>query len=201
MKDVQAITVNYNTPILLRIAITSLRNVYPELPILIIDGSEYASHGYKMAERLSLDFTRVQVKHMLKNIGHGCGMNIGIEMTDRKQILIFDSDIRLLRPCVEAMKKKIDDKVLGVGMCLKVNERGYDCPDGKIPYLHPFFALINRQVYERMKPIKNHGAPMIDTMISCKEKMYKIVDYPLAGKVYHKWRGTRKINPQWFKDL
>ena len=61
--------------------------------------------------------------------------------------------------------------------------------------------LINMAVYDKCKPIKNHGAPLVDTMHSAHEQGISVISFPVEDYICHAWKGTRRINPKWLEDL
>jgi GT2 family glycosyltransferase len=201
---IQAVTVCYNTPDLLRQAVTSVKRFYPKLPIFIIDGSDYNSPCFQMCELLQSEFDNIRVRHFLRNIGHGAGLDYAIRHTESEFILLMDSDIRMDQPCLEDMIAKLPMNALGIGQVYTVNKRGFVDTTG-CDYVHPFFALLRRANYDKCKPVKNHGAPLIDTMWSARRKRLKVIPYDLqpyrGHKVWHRWKGTRDIHKLWYNDL
>lgn len=195
-----AITVCYETPDLILRAVSSVKNLYPDMPVFIVDGSKYASPCFEAVEELQQRFRGITVRHTLYNIGHGNGLQYAIEQTKSEYILTFDSDIKLLGGCLPQMKRLLTPGVLGCGMVVTVDAAGFCRPEG-IPYLHPYFALLRRSEYNKVRPVKNHGAPFIDTMISAHKRRRKVIEFDLRSYVEHKWKGTRSIHKTWAKDL
>jgi hypothetical protein len=134
-----------------------------------------------------------------KNIGHGEGMKIGIDKAKTNLIALIDSDTIMKAPILRSMEVKMDENTFGVGKVITVDEKGMNSLEG-IEYLHPYFCLINKELYRKCEPIIHHGAPMINTMISiAKMNKYKLIDYNLDNKIIHLGRGTRMLNPKEFK--
>ncbi|MFA5418968.1 MAG: glycosyltransferase family 2 protein [Bacteroidales bacterium] len=195
-----AITVCYNTPALIATAVQSIKMFYPDMKIIIIDGSPMFSECYQKVEELQQKYPKIVIRHMLRNIGHGAGLQIGVKETKSDNILFFDSDIKLKDGCIAEMRSLLTPGVLGCGYVCRVNSDGYNTPGG-MRYLHPYFALIKRSEYLKCSPARNHGAPLIDTMKSAKKNKMKVLDFDLSKYVEHKWRGTRNINPKWMEQL
>jgi hypothetical protein len=83
---------------------------------------------------------------------------------------------------------------------MDVNENGINCVDG-IKYLHPYFALINKEMYKRFKPFYHHGAPCLNAMkdINNKGLQNKLIHFDLEKYIKHLGRGTRLLDPKEFR--
>jgi len=194
-----AIIVSYNTADLLRACYNSIRKFYPELPVIIIDGSHHANECFTYSKSIADKFTRVA--NVEFNIGHGPGMKLGIGMCQTNYFLLIDSDVTIDKAgVIEGMEathqSKADTLVYGCGKVVQVNETGNNVDKG-INYLHPYFALINKTAYLNHEPFINHGAPLIKTMLSI---FYPniLVSFPVDEFVTHKGRGTRELKPKEF---
>lgn len=201
MDNVTAIIVSYNTPDLLRACVESIRKFYPALKIIIIDGSPPDSDCWIYCHKLMQE-PNTLVKCVEYNIGHGNGVKMGISMCETEYFLLVDSDVEILSPILEDMLipfKKGD--CYGVGEIISVDENGNN--GGNILYLHPHFALINKEKYLKHSPIMNHGAPMLNAMKS----ISNVYDCGLAfcpdfkNRYVHHERGTRKLNPKEFNPV
>lgn len=159
---ITGITVNYNTPQLLERAYNSVRR-WHNFPIIIIDGSDNTESKKLQAENTTVVFTG-------HNIGHGRGLDMGLRLCKTPYALIFDSDIEMLRTPVKNMMKYMNENVYGVGWITHIGDDGFDYGTpgrnhmNKIPYLHPYFALINVDNYSRFEPFVHHGAPAYKAM-------------------------------------
>lgn len=193
------IIVSYNTAEYLRRCYDSIRSKYPEMPVIIIDGSNNDNECYHYSK--SLNGGNTMVKNVGYNIGHGNGMKMGISMCSTDYFLLMDSDAEILVPCIEEMESKMDDSpgAYGVGQIVMVNRNGVNETSG-IPYLHPYFALIRRSMYYSYAPAIHHGAPLLKSMIDLYEQggVVPLISYDLSGKVNHDWKGTRRLNPPEF---
>lgn len=203
-KDVSIIIVSYKTHALLKAAYESIRRFYPEVQVIIVDGSPKDTSCYKYAKEIKGKFTRVFTLN--KNIGHGPGMKLGIENCNTKYFLLMDSDVEILRSgVIEKMKIHLefihecqpDYTIYGIGPVMCVNETGVNSENG-IPYLHPHFALIKKKAYLKFKPIINHGAPMLAAMKSLHEAGQFPFHFNVSRFIIHKERGTRALNPREF---
>jgi hypothetical protein len=138
-------------------------------------------------------------------------MNAGIQMCRTRFALIFDSDIVMLKSPVEQMLAMIDEDTYGVGAFDYVDKRGFgknnhsqEWRDAAVKYLHPYFQLINVEIYRRFPPYVHHGAPCFKAMNEIKrqglsDKILK--EFPGAsiyGSEYikHDTSGTRSVRKQ-----
>ena len=218
IEDVTAITVCYNTKGLMKRAYESIRKFYPDMKMLIIDNSDRGNPCAEYVQSLTEE-ENVRVIKTGRNVGHGPGMNLGLRNCETKYALIFDSDIKLEKDCLPEMLKQMNDDIFGVGKIVHV---GLDGNNGKprftnpkamkyyayyskakrsftIPYLHPFFQLINVEKYRKHKPYIHHGAPCLQTMFHIYEKQKSnklLVNFPVDDYVLHEGRGTRRVYPE-----
>jgi glycosyltransferase involved in cell wall biosynthesis len=183
-----AITVCYNTPDLIEAAINSIKRFYPELKIIIVDNSPQGGMCYRRVDYIKKSFSNITVIHTNSNVGHGVGLNIGIEASKEENILIFDSDIEMRVPCLEVMQMGLKDNY-GIGQVIITDDKGYNSEKG-IKYLHPHFAIIRRSYYRIFAPYRNHGAPMLDAMKGLDTSSVQIKDFPVGNYILHKERGT-----------
>jgi len=213
--DITGITVCYNTKDLIERAYTSVRKFHPDMPIIIIDGSDATNPCAQYVKSLESDLTTVI--SLGYNIGHGRGMHMGINRAKTPYVLIFDSDIEMLKSPVDAMLDIMESDTFGVGWIEHTDYDGYgvgarkDHEAESMPYLHPYFQLINVANYRKYHPYVHHGAPCYLTMLDIykrglSDKVLK--DFPglghSAGKDYgwegkprefirHDVRGTRNM--------
>jgi GT2 family glycosyltransferase len=198
MIDVTGIVVCYNTTRLIEIAYNSIRKFYPNMPIIIVDASNVGTPCAAYVDGLKSDKTTVITPG--RNVGHGRGMHLGITHAKTKYALIFDSDIEVVSDCVPAMLEKMEEHTFGIGHVLHVDIRGNATKrrPGKlaIPYLHPFFHLINIQNYMKYKPYVHNGAPCLSTMYDLYRRKLSgkvLINFPtLTDHIKHKGRGTRE---------
>ncbi|MBA7673766.1 hypothetical protein ES703_81970 [subsurface metagenome] len=157
VEDITGITVCYNTKNFMERAYNSIRKFHPDMPIIIIDGSDSDDPCAAYTKGLMSNLTIV--KSVGYNIGHGRGMHMGIELAKTKYALIFDSDIEMLKSPVEAMLAMMEPDTFGIGYIEKTGMDGYEY--GAHPHhrgqpymkmLHPYFHLINIANYHKYHP-------------------------------------------------
>jgi len=170
VKDITGITVCYNTKDLIARAYNSVRKFHPNIPIIIIDGSDSNNSCATYVKTLASSLTIV--KSLGYNIGHGRGMHMGIGLVKTKYALIFDSDTEMLKSPVNQMMKMMEEDTFGVGYIEKTDFGGYEygvrpqhTKQGLMLYLHPYFQLINIKNYHKFHPYVHHGAPCHLTML------------------------------------
>jgi GT2 family glycosyltransferase len=190
---ITGIVVNYCTPEI-KTAVNSIKKFYPKLKIIVIDGSPQMSEGYTACDELRSINTKII--HVEKNIGHGHGLNHGITFAKTDYILIFDSDIEMIRLCLNDMLHELSvKKCYGIGEIQITDENGFNKPQG-IKYLHPYFALISREKYKEFSKFLHHGAPLIKTMNEINAvNQGLLLNFPVKNYVRHDYKGTRKLNP------
>ena len=163
-RAITGITVCYNTKELMQRAYESVRHFHPEMPIVIVDGSDANDPCAAYVSGLASDLTTVvQPGH---NIGHGEGMCLGINTAQTAYALIFDSDIEMLKSPVDAMFAMMEPDTYGVGYTEKSGMDGYEygahvhhAGQESMRMLHPYFQLLNIANYRKFHPYVHHGAP------------------------------------------
>jgi GT2 family glycosyltransferase len=200
MDNLTAATVTCNTKELLERSVGSVSQFYPDLKIMIIDGSTKALK-YNLPKNTEL-------YAMGYNIGHGPGMNLAINMCQTPYILLFDTDIVMEGPCIEKMMELFEEDTFGVGDIYPVSQSTYfiQFGDGSedIPVLHPYFHIVQKKIYEKYFPYVQNGGPTFLTALDIfsrglSDKILK--KFPVLDYVEHRWRGTRDVRPpDMFKD-
>lgn len=198
--DVTGITVCCNTKGLIEKAYNSVRRFHPEMPIVIIDGSDPKNPCAIYLQNLRSEKTEVILPR--RNIGHGQGMCMGIDQAKTKYALIFDSDIEMLKSPISQMLGMMEDDTFGIGHICKTGFDGFgyrESPQHKkeswILYLHPYFQLINIRNYRKYHRYVHHGAPCYLTMVDIHKKALSkkiLKKFPNLGTyVKHYISGTR----------
>lgn len=200
VQDITGITVCYNTKGFMEIAYNSIRKYHPNMPILIINGSDLNNSCTLYLYSIMSDKTEIVM--LGYNIGHGRGLDFGINRVKTKYAMLFDSDIKMLKSPVRQMLRLMRKDTFGVGSISRIGFDGNDC--GKMPrheiegcllYLHPFFQIINVANYKKYHRYVHHGAPCYLTMIDIHKRELSdkiLIDFPgLGNDIKHYVRGTR----------
>lgn len=193
MHQTTALIVNYGTPVLTRQAVWSLRSLYADLPILVVDsGSPDDSlvHLRALAEDVQ-PFTLLTVDH---NVHHGPGLDLALRHIQTPWALVFDSDCIAFRlGLLEGMRAEAEAaEAYMVGHRMLVNEEGYPAEAGApaFAYVHPKCALVRRAQYLDLPPFEKHGVPCLRNEKAAAERGWPLVHFPVDAYVYHIGRGT-----------
>ena len=196
---------SHNTVDLLQNAYESIRKFHPDMPIIIIDGSDKDDPCYSYASSLASAVTTVGVCGY--NIGHGRGMDAGIRLCKTRFALIFDSDIVMLKSPVQLMLDMMEEDTYGVGYLEKSAYDGYEYgakPQHKNkPYmymLHPFFHLLQVSEYHKFHRYVHHGAPAFKAALDIHKQGLtdKIIKrFPGLGHTHGKGFGWSAVPGEW----
>lgn len=162
------ICVTYNTAELFKTAFESFRRFHPHMDFTIIDNSDRSDPCWHYVESIK---NVANVIHTDANIGHGRGLDLGLRRCGDDLAVVFDSDIVMLRSPLAQMTAMMDSETYGIGWITTIGHDGFDfgTPDRghtiPIPYLHPYFAMINVAQYMKYHPFVHHGAPWFKTAI------------------------------------
>ena len=219
MKNLTGITVTCNCKALLERAYKSIRVFHPDMPLMIVDGSDKQNSCHDYVKNLPYSDPLVSIRCFDYNIGHGLGMDFALQRVATEYALIFDSDIEMKKSPIDGMLAEFDEDTYGVGYIERTGLDGYEYGAHKhhknepeMRYLHPYFAIISVARYKEFWPFVHHGAPCYLAMLDIHKKGLSdkiIKEYPglghTAGKgwnwignpnlgyVRHDTRGTRDI--------
>jgi len=196
LSNITAISVSYKHKNLIETAVSSIQKFYPELKFIIMDNSGENTECRNFVKNVLAKDPNIQCMYSNINIGHGKGMHALLQSVKTEYAVIFDSDIEMKSPPIEEMYKLIDNKY-AVGRLIYVDVRGVKTinPPNGIPYIHPYFCLINVNQYKKFKPFFHHGAPCLGAMhdIYKKKKSDLLVSFPIANYVKHDFGGTSRL--------
>lgn len=199
---VTAIIVSFNTAVLTQGAVATLRQAYPELPIILIDnGSSDGSEtlGPQLTQKYQVQY----VRHYT-NIGHGPALHQGILRCTTPYVLLLDSDCTVHKGgFVEAMLARFaeDSALYSVGW-LRYVDRYSGVPlewhliqppaSQFCGYVHPSCALLDRAKYLSLPPAFHHGAPLLENMRAVEAAGYRLEGFSVGTYVEHMVAGTRR---------
>ena len=148
VQNITGITVCYNTKDFMKAAYDSIRKFHPDMPIVVVNGSDLNDPCTLYLSSIRSNNTKVMA--MGRNIGHGRGLDYGIRRVNTKYAMLFDTDIEMLKSPVKQMLNKMEDDSFGIGSVSKIGYDGNNCGKSKghkikgcLSYLHPFFQIIN----------------------------------------------------------
>lgn len=175
---VTGICVSYNTKDLLQRAYESVRKFHLGMQVIIVDGSDSSPEGIKCREYVkSISYNNTISILAVNNIGHGKGICLGLEHVKTPFVLLFDSDIEMLKSPVQDMLDLMEENTYGVGYNEQADLGGHEwgsrkdhMKEGPMKYLHPYFCLIQLKEYKKYQPFIHHGAPAVNTMLDIYRK-------------------------------
>jgi len=174
--EVTGVVVTYDAKHLISKAYESVRSLHPDMKIIIVDGSNSKDPCYTYTTELRKD-KNTTVIHAGYNIGHGRGMCVGIYYTQTPFVLLFDSDIEMLKSPVQGMLDLMEEDTFGVGYFERTGFDGFDyganshhASEEWMLYLHPYFQLLQIKNYKKFYPYVHHGAPCYLTMLDIHKK-------------------------------
>ncbi len=194
--EVTAVIVNYNTPALLEVAVSSLRRWYPFIHFILIDnGSDIESLQHLDKYKIEFPGT-IEVILNKGNMHHGPAMDQGIRLAVTPFVFILDSDCEILQggliEQMVALLRQSPSRYIA-GKVISMNKRGFDTElnaPGSILYVRPFCMMVKRDIYLPLPPFQLHGAPCLTNMRSAVEKGFELVHFPVEEYVRHEGRGT-----------
>lgn len=185
---ITALTVNYNTPELLEGLLISFRQFY-DIPYTVVDGSD--EYNFEKIKGFPEKY-EIELCHFNYNVHHGPGLAWGMQHIKTEQILLLDSDIKILNNmAIENFKANLRAESYGIGGICFVNDIGMNIING-MKYLHPACALLNREVALRYPLPILHGAPMINTMVHIHYNKLDILQHEpnIINSIAHLGSGT-----------
>ena len=195
MLPVTTVIINYRTADLTRRAIESFRGFYPAKQLLLIDNGsrdesvevlENSRHRFPQFTEVLLNTT---------NLHHGPAMDQGIHQLQTRYVFFVDSDCEISRGgFLELMIDELEHRQMGyaIGHRVWMNRRGFDIENNRnaIPYIRPYFMLIQRELYLRLPPFEKHGTPCLKNMKTAKEHGFALINFSVGDYVNHRGRGT-----------
>ena len=197
LDDITAVVVNYQTEQLIEVAVASFREFYPDVHLVISDNNS-TDGSWEWIKEQEDEVTKVVLNEA--NIGHGPALNSAFIEAATRFVFTFDSDVTFLREgLLEQMLLEIED-AYAIGWLRWVNRSGVSVLEGKpfnkdrfCPYIHPYAALYNRNIYLSLAPFGNRGAPAVVNMHDAKKNGIEVKPFVLTSYVSHLVAGTRRM--------
>ncbi len=193
---VTGVIINYKTPDLLRRAVTSLIQYYPELPLLLIDnGSDYQSTTLLHDFRERRPHT-VRLILNTRNLHHGPSMDQALRELSTPFVFFLDSDCLVTHgDFIERMQGRLqeEDHHYAIGKRISMDHRGFDVKEStneSIPYIRPLCMMLKRELYLALPPFELHGTPCLENMREASKRGLTLLDFPVDQFVAHEGRGT-----------
>lgn len=189
--DITTVIINYQTPDLLKTAVTSFTHYYPDLPLLIIDNGS-KDDSPTVINNLCKTEKAVSAHYLPKNIYHGPAMDFAARTLVSSDFVFFlDSDTETRKPgFLEKMIKHLDEPAAyAAGEILTVNARGFKSKKGFQILMTPYM-LINRKYYLNLPPFEHHGQPTLANYKAAQLRGLALKEFPVSDYIFHHWRGT-----------
>lgn len=189
--DITTVIINFQTPDLLRTAVTSFKKVYPEVDLLILDNGS-KDNSIEEINELKCRFDNISVIELKENIYHGPAMDLVCKKYISSDYTFFlDSDTETKQGgFLEQMYSQFDaKKVYGVGEFNIVNNRGFKSDTG-LRILQTPYMLLDTEIYNRLPPFIHHGQPTLFNFKKAQEDGYELEEFNVSDYIDHRWRGT-----------
>ena len=193
---VTAVIVHYQTPDLLRVAVSSLCRLYPGLPLLLIDNNSKDESASVIAALCDSFPGAIRVLRNAANLHHGPAMDQALRELTSRYVFFLDSDCEVLQGgLIERMEELLRDRPhnYAVGQKVFMNGRGFDVADaapGATAYIRPVCMMLARDLYHTLPSFQLHGTPCLRNMTEAVRSGYGLIDFPVSLYVAHKGRGT-----------
>lgn len=189
--DITTVIINYQTPDLLTTAVSSFKEQYPDMELVILDNGS-KDNSAEVIEGLKETYPKVSFIGLSQNIYHGPAMDLLCKEHISSEFIFFlDSDTETKRGgFLEQMYSLFDDvNVYGVGELNVVNKRGFKSESG-LKILQTPYMLLKREVYNDLPPFVHHGQPTLFNFKAAQEKGLRLKEFRISEYIDHEWRGT-----------
>ena len=189
---VAAVTVHYQTPDMLRLAIESFRKYYPAVPLLIIDnGSDEA--GRYAVQYIESKYTVVtRGLYLPENIFHGPAMHRAMSEVAEDLVFFFDTDTEMLQGGLLKTMASLfeqDPLLYAAGKTAVVNARGFHAAEGTTIIQTPSM-MIRRSLYHQLPSFEHRGMPTLANFAAAHRMKYHFADVAVEQYIRHDGRGT-----------
>jgi glycosyltransferase involved in cell wall biosynthesis len=193
MPSTTFVIVHYRTPKLIRQCHASIREFYPDFPVIVVDGGSTTDTSTQALKAIA-GHERTTVLFKSRNIGHGPGLHEGIKKAGTPYVLTMDSDCIVQRGgFVEIMIDRLrPQRVYACGKLVHVNRYGQKIEQGGLRYVRPVTALWDRNVYLSYPPFDLHGAPCLRNELYAARDGWRVESFPVDDYVLHLQRRTRE---------
>lgn len=200
---VTVVIVNFKTPHLVKLAVTSLLSHYRVDTLVVDNGSRDDSASVIRA--LEQQRKCVTAVYNNDNLGHGPALNRAFRSVSTEFVFALDSDCEVLKgkfleKLIVRMDK--DSNLYAIGWRRWVDRRSgvprewhLDNPPSKnfVAYAHPAASLYRLSMYRKLRPFIHHGAPALKNMIDAERRGFEVQSYPVFKFINHLKAGTRRM--------
>lgn len=192
--NILTVIINFQTPGLLKEAVSTFTKTYPDQDVLIVDNGSQ-DNSRETIQEIEETSSRIKTLFLENNIFHGPAMDLVLNKSSNYDYLFFlDSDTETRKTgFLEAMYEiaEKDDNVYAIGQKAWVNKRGFKDEQGFQIILTPYMFL-RRALYSYFPPFFHHGQPTLQNFFEATDNGYKLVNFPIEKYIFHHWRGTAK---------
>lgn len=191
MDSVTTVIINYQTPDLLKTAVDSFKEFYPDVSLLLVDNGS-KDHSQDAINTLVHKYNKTNSVFFKKNMYHGPAMDEVLKNHLESDFVFFldsDTETRKSGFLEEMMDQLSGNKLYGAGEIIHINDRGFNSKNGFQILLTPFM-LIKATLYSKFPPFIHHGQPTIHNFKEAQKMGYQLKHYPVSDYVFHHWRGT-----------
>ncbi|HYE58943.1 MAG TPA: glycosyltransferase [Rhodothermales bacterium] len=188
---VAACIIHFNTPDLLRAAVTTFVAHEPGVPLRVIDNGSDAASDDVLASCAAMP--GVTVERLGRNVYHGPAMDHALRTLDADLVLFLDSDTETRTGgFVADMAARFaqNGRLYALGQLVNVDRRGFAGPRATIPVPHSAHVMVRRAAYLTLPPFVHHGLPVLANMRAAQAAGWKVHAFPIERYVWHKGRGT-----------
>ncbi len=189
---VQTVIINYQTPDLLQVAVSSFKDIYPNEKLLIVDNGS-TDNSKSVIVSLCKKYLNVEFLYLKQNIYHGPAMDyVAREHCKDEYLFFLDSDTETYKSgFLEELQtlSGANENIYALGELLRVNKRGFKDVNGD-PIIATPFLFLKREIYLRFPPFIHHGQPTMKNFSEAIKAGFELVDYPMDDFIKHHWRGT-----------
>lgn len=205
-KDVTVVICQGNKRSLTELCLGSLLRFYPDIDVLVVNGSPFDDDSTSYLKLMALKHPNVRVLEWSKTNSHGIMMDTSIRNNvSNEYVLLMDNDTIVERggwidPMVEQLKA--DANMFATGTVMIVSRSNDSCgipkdEDDLLRHAHPSCSIIKRSMYLGFRGATNHGAPLCYTMEDAKLNGRTIGSFPVDKYVSHlsgaSWTNPRTI--------
>ncbi|MCX6137643.1 MAG: glycosyltransferase [Ignavibacteriales bacterium] len=189
---VTGVVVHFQTPDLLKTAVTSFRKFNPSVPLLIVDNGSDAASRRSVEALVQETDGQTMARYLPQNIYHGPAMHRALCDLETDLVFFFDSDTETERGgLLEAMEQKFagDTTLYAAGKKDVVNARGFHADEGTVIVQTPSM-MIRRSIYMQLPPFEHRGMPTLVNFAAAHRRGFGFADVPVAAYIRHDGRGT-----------
>lgn len=201
-KSVTVLICQYATKELTQLCLESLLQFYPDIPVLVVNGSPHDIQSTNYLRYTSIIHPNVKIWERKGRNSHGMTMDEAIrQFIKTDYVLTMDSDTIVKRGgwIEEILKLSWENGIYSIGSMMYVSRSNYACGAPKdemdiLKYTHPSCSLYYVPIYLKLSPFTDHGAPCVYNLIDAEKKGLKVEYFPVDKYVAH-LSGASWCNP------